>query len=132
MARALSLDADAGGAKASNNPRQMAHYTAIIHPFCAGDLRQDAKVQQAWSYSDINRIYNYEAGEFNGIRFCESNIVPFFTGFANNAGGMTYTPGTAGARCNLFARMSGSNRNRVRRKRSGDAAAHACGEHEVG
>jgi hypothetical protein len=90
------LEADAGGAKASNNPRQMPHFTAIIHPFVAADLRQNSQVQTAWSYSDINRLYNYEAGEFNGIRFCESNMVPFWTGFANNAAGITYTPGTGG------------------------------------
>src|SRR5215469_11220520 len=29
------LEADAGGARASSNPRQMPHYTAIIHPFVA-------------------------------------------------------------------------------------------------
>ena len=40
--------------------------------------------------------------------------------------------GTAGARWSLFARMSGSNRNSVRRNSNGDAAAHACGEHDVG
>jgi hypothetical protein len=91
------IDANAGGAKASNNPRKMPHFTALMHPFPAADLRQNNQVQQAWSYSDINRIYNFEAGEFNGIRFCESNMVPFFTGFANNAAGLTYTPGTAGS-----------------------------------
>ena len=31
----------------------------------AADLRQNSSVQTAWSYSDINRIYNFEAGEFN-------------------------------------------------------------------
>jgi len=87
------LSADAGGAKASNNPRQMPHYTSIIHPFVAADLRQNSQVQTAWSYSDINRIYNYEAGEFNGIRFCESNMVPFWTGIAQVNG----TAGTAGS-----------------------------------
>ena len=76
------LDADAGGAKASNNPRMMPHYSAIIHPFVAADLRQNSQVVTAWSYSDINRLYNYECGEFNGIRFCESNMVPSFTGAA--------------------------------------------------
>jgi N4-gp56 family major capsid protein len=91
------LDADAGGAKASNNPRQMPHYTAIIHPFVAADLRQNAAVQTAWSYSDINRIYNYEAGEFNGIRFCESNMVPSFTGFLATSNGLVYPTVTAGA-----------------------------------
>lgn len=87
------LEADAGGAKASDNPRRMPHYTSIVHPFVAADLRQNSAVQTAWSYSDINRIYNYEAGEFNGIRFCESNMVPFFTGIAAVQG----TIGTAGA-----------------------------------
>lgn len=107
------LDADAGGAKASNNPRQMPHYTSLIHPFAAADLRQDAKVQTAWSYSDINRIYNYEAGEFNGIRFCESNMVPTFTGFANNANGLTFTAGTAGnlASATYFLQVTGTDVN---------------------
>jgi len=107
------LDADAGGAKASNNPRQMPHYTAIIHPFVAADLRQNAAVQTAWSYSDINRIYNYEAGEFNGIRFCESNMVPSFTGFTATANGATYTAGTAGnlASATYFLQITGYDLN---------------------
>src|SRR3974377_2339194 len=52
------LEADAGGAKASNNPRQMPHYTAIVHPFVAADLRQNARVPTARSASDTPRIYN--------------------------------------------------------------------------
>jgi N4-gp56 family major capsid protein len=106
------LDADAGGSKASNNPRTMPHYTALIHPFSAADLRQNSQVQQAWSYSDINRIYNYEAGEFNGIRFCETNLVPVFTGFANNAAGAAYSVGTSGAlatNANYKVQITGSD-----------------------
>jgi hypothetical protein len=75
----------------------MPHYTSLIHPFVAADLRQNSQVQTAWSYSDINRIYNFEAGEFNGIRFCESNMVPFWTGLLSSAGSATYTPGTSGS-----------------------------------
>jgi hypothetical protein len=94
------LEADAGGAKASNNPRQMPHFTAIIHPFVAADMRQNSTVVTAWSFSDINRLYNYEVGEFNGIRFCESNMVPSFTGIANsgnpNFGTITFTPAVTG------------------------------------
>src|SRR5215831_13805379 len=101
------LEADAGGAKASNNPRQMPHYTAIIHPFVAADLRQNAQVQTAWSYSDINRIYNYEAGEFNGIRFCESNMVPFWTGIAA-VQGVAGTSGTL-ATNSYFIQVTGSD-----------------------
>jgi len=88
------LEADAGGAKASNNPRNMPHYTAVIHPLVAADLRQNQTIQTAWSYSDINRLYNFELGEWNGIRFCFSNLVPTFTG-------VTAVQGTAGSAGNL-------------------------------
>jgi N4-gp56 family major capsid protein len=87
------LEAGAGGAKASTNPRTMPHYVAVIHPFMAGDLRENQAIQTAWSYSDINRLYNYELGEWSGIRFCMSNLVPSWTGIASVAG----TAGTAGA-----------------------------------
>src|SRR5499427_1704737 len=36
------LEADAGGAKASNNPRKMPHYVCVLHPFVVGDLRENA------------------------------------------------------------------------------------------
>lgn len=78
----MKLEADAGGAKASNNPRKMPHYVAVAHPFVIGDFSENATVVTAWSYSDLNRLYNYEAGEWRGIRFCQTNMVPTFTGFA--------------------------------------------------
>jgi N4-gp56 family major capsid protein len=87
------LRADDGGAKASADPRRMPHYVSLMHPFVAADFRQNSAVQTAWSYSDINRLYNYEAGEWNGIRFCESNMVPFFTGVTAIEG----TPTTSGS-----------------------------------
>jgi N4-gp56 family major capsid protein len=86
------LEADAGGAKASSNPRSMPHYACVIHPFVAGDLRENQPIQYAWSQSDINRLYNYELGEWSGIRFCMSNMVPSFTGVAL----IQPTAGTAG------------------------------------
>lgn len=86
--------AQSGGAKASKNPRMMPHYTAIMHPLVAQDFRENSTVVTAWSYSDLNRLYNYEAGEWGGIRFCESNMVPFFTGVASPTNG---TAGTAGS-----------------------------------
>lgn len=86
------LEAEQGGSKASNNPRMMPHYTALIHTLVAGDLREDNSVKLAWTYSDINRLYNYEVGEWCGARFCMSNMIPFFTGVA----AVTGTPGTAG------------------------------------
>ena len=76
------IAADSGGAKASNNPRAMPHYVCVAHPFVAGDLRENSQINTAWSYSDINRLYNYEIGEWSGVRFCLSNLVPSFTGVA--------------------------------------------------
>jgi N4-gp56 family major capsid protein len=87
------LEADAGGAKASSNPRSMPHYACVLHPFVASDLRENAAIQQAWSFSDINRLYNWELGEWNGIRFCATNLVPTFTGNAL----ITGTPGSSGS-----------------------------------
>lgn len=76
------LEADAGGARASSNPRQMPHYTAVLHTLVVADMRENPTVNQAWTYSDINRLYNYELGEWGGIRFTRSNLVPSFLGVA--------------------------------------------------
>jgi len=78
----MKIDADAGGAKASSNPRKMPHYVAVMHPLVIGDFRENQTVITAWSYSDLNRLYNYEAGEWGGIRFCKTNMVPSWTGIA--------------------------------------------------
>src|SRR5208282_553542 len=74
--------ASAGGSKASTSPRAMPHYVCVLHPFVAGDLRENSAINTAWSYSDINRLYNYEIGAWSGIRFCMSNMVPTFVGVA--------------------------------------------------
>jgi hypothetical protein len=65
------IAADSGGAKASTNPRAMPHYVAVLHPFVAGDLRENSQINTAWSYSDIHRLYNnnYEVSEWSGVRF---------------------------------------------------------------
>lgn len=88
------LAADSGGANASANPRAMPHYVCVVHPFVAGDLRENQPIQYAWSHSDINRLYNYELGEWSGIRFCMSNLVNSWTG---NGTTTTPTAGTAGS-----------------------------------
>jgi len=76
------LDADAGGQRASSNPRSMPHYVSILHPFPTADLRENQAIQYAWSQSDINRLYNFELGEWSGIRFTWSNMVQTWTGIA--------------------------------------------------
>lgn len=87
------LEAEAGGAKASSNPRSTPHYTAIMHPLVAQDMRSNSTVVTAWSYSDINRLYNAELGEWGGVRFCASNMVPSYVGVAQVNG----TAGTSGS-----------------------------------
>lgn len=87
------LDADAGGARASNDPRGMPHYTCVGHTLGMQDLRENSTFVLASSYSDINKLYNAEVGELGGVRFCASNMVPYWTGFAQPTG----TPGSSGS-----------------------------------
>lgn len=76
------IAAESGGSMASTNPRKNPHYAVLIHPLVSADFRQNSTVVTAWSYSDINRLYNAEAGEWSGMRFCESNMIQSFTGVA--------------------------------------------------
>ena len=103
------LQADAGGAKASSNPRSMPHYTSIIHPLVAADFRQNPTVITAWSYSDINRLYNAEVGEWSGIRFCESNMVPFWTNYAQVNGSAGSSGSLAGSPTNYYVIVTGQD-----------------------
>lgn len=80
--------------KASADPRGMAHYVAVIHPLVVQDMRENSTVATAWSYSDINRLYNNELGEWGGMRFCKSNMVPFFVGVAQVNGTGSNTGGS--------------------------------------
>lgn len=91
----MRMDADAGGARASENPRRMPHFVSVMHTLVVADFAENQVVTSAWTYSDLNRLYNYEAGEWRGIRFCKSNLVPSFVGVANAA--FTTTAGTSGS-----------------------------------
>jgi hypothetical protein len=82
-----------GGAKASANPRSVSHYVAVCHPFVEADIRQNTSWVTASSYSDVNKLYNNEAGQWSSMRFCRTNMCPSFTGFAL----VTGTAGTAGS-----------------------------------
>jgi hypothetical protein len=70
----------------SKSPAVMQHYVALIHPLSAQDMRENTTVTNAWSYSDVNRLYNNELGPFNGARFVETNFMPYFTGVAAISG----------------------------------------------
>jgi N4-gp56 family major capsid protein len=90
----VKKDAGAGEPEASNSPRNMSHYCAVMHTLVEADFTQNNDVKLAWSYSDLYRLYNDEAGEWGGIRFCRSNLVPTFTSMAQ----INFTPvGTGGS-----------------------------------
>jgi len=89
-------DAGAGEPEASNSPRNMSHYVSVMHTLVEADFTQNSDVKLAWSYSDLYRLYNDEAGEWGGIRFCRSNLVPTFTAMAQ-IGGSAVSGGTFGA-----------------------------------
>jgi len=87
----MKVDADAR-TKASTKPDAMPHYVALIHPLPVQDLRQNSTIATAWSYSDLNRLYNNDLGEWGGARFCKTNMMPYWKGNAQ----VTGTAGTSG------------------------------------
>lgn len=93
----VKRDAGAGEPDASDNPRNMSHYVAVMHTLVEADFTQNNDVKLAWSYSDIHRLYNDEAGEWGGVRFCRSNLVPTFTAMAQINGTPAATGGTLAA-----------------------------------
>ena len=86
-------DVDTAQQDASDSPSIMPHYCAIISHAVQADLRSDTTLVAAWQYSDVNRLYNYEIGELDGVRFCASNMIPTWTGVAAVG---TAVAGTAG------------------------------------
>jgi N4-gp56 family major capsid protein len=87
------IAAESGGGKGSDNPRMQPHYTALVHPLVSADFQQNPTVVLARSYSDLYRLYNYEMGMWAGVRFCETNMIPSFTGYD----AITGTGGTSGS-----------------------------------
>lgn len=81
--------ADAGQSSAGASPRGRPHYTAVIHPLVEQDMRENPTVVNAWSYSDVNKLYNDELGELGGVRFVRSNLVPSWFGVAQINGTAT-------------------------------------------
>lgn len=89
-------DIEEGVRKSRGSPPGHEHYVAVAHPIPLNDFANNSTVQLAWSYSDINKMYINEVGAWRGMHFCESNLVPYWVGVANNDSGATYTAGTSG------------------------------------
>lgn len=77
----------------SKSPAIMQHYVSLIHPLAAQDMRENAQVNTAWAYSDINRLYNNELGAFGGVRWVETNMMPYWVGVAAISGTGSTTGG---------------------------------------
>lgn len=84
--------AQGSGKLADKSPAGSPHYAAVCHTLIVADWSQNSTVILARSYSAVNRLYNYEIGEWGGCRFVDSNMVPTFTGYAAVQG----TPSTSG------------------------------------
>jgi N4-gp56 family major capsid protein len=82
---------------ASAKPGSKSHYVALVHPLVEMDLLQNSTIVTAFSYSDLNKLYNSELGEWGGVRFCRSNMIPFWTGAAAITGTPVGTGGTFAA-----------------------------------
>ncbi len=84
----------------SKSPAVMQHYVALLHPLPAMDMRENAQINTAWAYSDVNRLYNNELGPWGGARYVETNMMPYWvgnalvTGTASAAGGTLATSAT--------------------------------------
>lgn len=97
-----NVKVDAAKLKGVVNP----HYVVISHPLPLNDMRENSVVSTAWSYSDIQRLYTNEVGEWGGARFTKSNMVPYWVGVAAVSG----TAGTSGslASGNYLIQVTGS------------------------
>jgi N4-gp56 family major capsid protein len=92
----IKVDAKGGEPKAGASPRARPHWVWIVHPLVEMDLRENSTIVTAWQYSDVNKLYNDEVGEFGGAHFCRSNMVPTFLGVNATSAGVTATAGTSG------------------------------------
>jgi N4-gp56 family major capsid protein len=93
----VKLSAAEGEPRALSEPRGNPHFVAIVHPFVEADLRNNPQVQLVSAYSSPNRLYNGEFGEYQGMRFISSNMVPYFVGGPAATGTAAITGGTLAA-----------------------------------
>lgn len=73
---------EAGANRPTRSPAVVQHYVALMHPLVSQDMRENATISTAWSYSDVNRLYMNELGPWGGARFVETNMMPYWTGNA--------------------------------------------------
>jgi N4-gp56 family major capsid protein len=89
----------------SKGPMTHEHYLAVGSPIVFNDFANNPTVVQAWSYSDVTRLYINETGYWRGMHFCESNMIPTFTGLASPTNGTGTTGGTLSG--TVFIKITG-------------------------
>ena len=100
---------EAGRNRPSRAPASIQHYVGLIHPLAAQDMRENATISTAWSYSEVNRLYNNELGPWGGTRFVETNMMPYWVGAALITGTAFATGGNmAGAPTNYYVQVTAS------------------------
>jgi N4-gp56 family major capsid protein len=82
---------------ASKDPRGFQHYVGVMHTLVEQDLGENPSIVLAWTYSDINRLYNNEVGAWRGVRWTRSNMVPYFVGNTTTTGTGATTGGALAA-----------------------------------
>lgn len=105
----VKIDAGKGQPSYNAKPGVRPHYVALIHPNVTGDFSENATVINAWSYSDINALYNSEIGQWRSMRFCESNMIPSWTGQAQSTGAAGTSGSLAGSPTNYYIVITGSD-----------------------
>ena len=83
-----------GSRAAGGTPKNSEHYVAIIPVLVENDLRQNPTIVQAWSYSDVSKLYINEVGYWSGIHFTKSNMCPNWTGYATTGSPAAGTSGS--------------------------------------
>lgn len=97
--------------KAYQNPTSAPHFVGINHTLVSGDWRENQTVVLASIYGKDNYLYNSEVGWWAGVRFCESNLVPFWTGIAAIQGTAVPTGGSFAAGANFIIVTGSDNQN---------------------
>jgi hypothetical protein len=64
------------------SPGRAEHLVAITNPLCLQDLKNNPLCVNLFTFSDHNKMYTNENGYWGGLVFCESNILPSWTGVA--------------------------------------------------
>lgn len=98
-----------GPRKATANPISHEHYVMVSHPIPLNDFAQNSTVQTAWSYSDINKLYINEVGQWRGMHMCESNMLPNWVGLSQSSGTPSSSGGALATNADYYVQVTGSD-----------------------